>query len=339
MTAICKTILIHGANLQNILDYGSNPDKTSVLENGLENALEYGANPLKTLANLDDGHEELLVTGVLCQPETAVLDFALTRERYLASHEEERYATFDFLDKRTKEVRLVNKQPVTAVHLIQSFGETNLDPRVVHQIGIDLADKLGVQAVVDTHLNKTHLHNHIIINAYMPEGNGKFALDKNKIMEIRELSDELQKGYGLELKFAAPREQLNQSLGNHSYREWSAKQQHVSWKEEMKMDMATAQSVSDDKEDFIAIMQDYGYEIARQEANSITWWNKAHTHKIRDITLGAVYELGTMFAPELQEPELIVGREPEHLRKTCQMSLEGAKKPGFTGFITSCSSL
>ena len=53
MTAICKTILIHGTNLQNILDYGSNQEKTSVTYNGLEDVLEYGSNPLKTLANLE----------------------------------------------------------------------------------------------------------------------------------------------------------------------------------------------------------------------------------------------------------------------------------------------
>ena len=73
MTAICKTILIHGTNLQNILDYGSDQDKTSVTNNGLENVFDYASNPLKTLANLDDGHKELLVTGVLCQPETALV--------------------------------------------------------------------------------------------------------------------------------------------------------------------------------------------------------------------------------------------------------------------------
>ena len=58
-------------------------------------------------------------------------------------------------------------------------------------------------------------------------------------------------------------------------------------------------------------MQDYGYEIARQEADSITWWNKTHTRKIRDKTLGDAYELGRMFSENALEPEPVVGREPE----------------------------
>lgn len=315
MTAICKTILIHNTNLQNILDYGSNQEKTSVSYNGLEDVLEYGANPLKTLANLDDGHKELLVTGMLCQPESAVLDFGIVREKYLAFNEGERYASFDFLDKRTGENRMVYKKPVTAIHLIQSFGEKDLDPRTVHQIGIELCEKLGVQAVVDTHMNKEHLHNHIIINAYMPDGSSKFLMNTSMVMKIRELSDEIQQDYGIELKFADPRSQLAQSKGHGTYREWEAKRQNISWKEEMKDEMAAARSVSDSREDFITIMQDYGYEIARQEANSITWWNKTHTRNIRDKTLGDAYELGAMFPENAPEPELVVGREPEKERK------------------------
>ncbi len=321
MTAICKTIAIHGSNLSHLLDYGANQEKTSVSMNGLSNALEYAANPLKTIANLDDGDKELLVSGVLCQPETALVEFGIVREKYLASHDGERYSTFDYTDKITGTTRMVHKEPVTAIHLIQSFAETDLDCHTVHQAGIELCERLGVQAVVDTHLNKEHLHNHIIINAYMPDGVSKFCLTADKRMEIRELSDAIQREFGIELKFADPRSQLTKSKGHHNYRDWDAKRQNISWKEEMKRDIAAARSVSDSREDFITIMQDYGYTIARQEANSITWWNKTHTRKIRDKTLGDAYELGSLFSENIlthenaPTPEYIIGREPEAYRK------------------------
>lgn len=309
MTAICKTILIHGQNLQGILDYGSDQEKTSISKNDLADAISYAANPLKTLADLDDGDKELLVSGVLCQPQTAVEDFGLVRAMYHTGTKEN-YAAFEYLDKRTGKSRYVKKEPVTAIHLIQSFAETDLDPRTVHQIGIDLCERLGVQAVVDTHVNKDHLHNHIIINAYMPDGKSKFCMDAEMRMRIRELSDEIQLSYGIELKMADPRSQLYRSKGKHSYREWDAIRQNISWKEEMKSEIAAARSVSDSREDFITIMQDYGYEIARQEANSITWWNKTHTRKIRDKTLGDAYELGALFPANSPAPDYVVGREP-----------------------------
>lgn len=75
----------------------------------------------------------------------------------------------------------------------------------------------------------------------------------------------------------------------------------------MREEMAAIRSVSDNREDFITIMQDYGYEISRQEANSITWWNKTHTRKIRDRTLGAAYELGAMFPENVREQKIKVG--------------------------------
>ena len=303
MTAICKTILIHNTNLQHLLDYGSDQEKTSVSRNGLSDVLYYGSNPAKTLSVLENGDKERLVTGVLCQPETAVLDFGITREKYLASHEGERYACFEFLDKRTNSKRLVQKEPVTAIHLIQSFQETDLNPRTVHQVGIELCEKLGVQAVVDTHMNKEHLHNHIIINAYLPDGVSKLCMDSAKRLQIRELSDTIQRSYGIEITFADPRTQLFQSKGRGTYREWDAVRKNISWKEEMKEFIKEAQSVSENKEDFLTIMQDNGYAIANQTVDSVTWWNKSHTRKIRDTTLGMEYKLGTLFPDTDHSPE------------------------------------
>lgn len=143
MTAIRKTIAIHGSNLSHLLDYGANQEKTSVSMNGLSNVLEYAANPLKTIAKLDDGDKDLLVSGVLCKPETALVEFGIVRESYLSSHGGERYASFDYTDKMTGTTRMIQKEPVTAIHLIQSFAETDLDCHTIHQTGIELCERLG----------------------------------------------------------------------------------------------------------------------------------------------------------------------------------------------------
>lgn len=310
MTAICKTKLIHGTNLQPLLNYGENQEKTSFTDNALQDTLDYAANPLKTLANLENGEKELLVSGILCEPETALLDFAALRERYLEIHGPERIYRYEYFDRRTGETRPARRDPVTAVHLIQSFSERGLDPRTVHQIGLELCNRLGVMAVVDTHMNTDHLHNHIIINAYKPGGERKFVVEKETILQIRELSDQLQREYGIPLTFEHPREQLYQAKGRDSYGEWKANRQGLSWKEAMRDEMAAAKSVSDSREEFIAIMKDFGYTIARQEPESITWWNKDHTRKIRDRTLGNAYELGKMFPYSAPLPDRIAAPAP-----------------------------
>lgn len=174
---------------------------------------------------------------------------------------------------------------------------------------IDLCNRLGVMAVVDTHMNTDHLHNHIVINAYLPGGERKFVVEKETIMRIRELSDQLQQEYGIPLHFDNPRRQLYFSKGHDTYGEWKARGQGLSWKETMKDEIAAAKSVSDSREDFIAIMEDYGYTIARQETDSITWWNKEHTRKIRDHTLGEAYELGALFPNIAHMPEYAIQQD------------------------------
>ena len=313
MTAICKTKLIHGTNLKPLLDYGENLEKTSFTENALKDTLDYAANPLKTLAGMDDGDKELLVSGVLCEPATALFDFAAVREKYLETHGTERIYRYEYFDRRTGETRNARRDPVTAIHLIQSFSEKDLDPRTVHRIGIELCSRLGVMAVVDTHMNTDHLHNHIIINAYLPGGERKFYMETAAILRIRELSDQLQQEHGIELKFGSPREQLNYSREHDTYGEWSAKRSSLSWKEEMKDEITAAKSVSDSREDFIAIMEEYGYTIARQEAESITWWNKDQTRKIRDRTLGDAYMLGALFPAD--SPDYIIKPNADPGRK------------------------
>ena len=212
MPAICKTIAIHGDKLTPLLRYGDNPEKTDLLKNGLGNVLSYAANPDKTTLTLpENGEKSLLVDGVLCSPETAESDFRVYRDKYRAVHGSEEFKSFKYNDKKSGKEKTVKRQPITAIHLIQSFSDPDLDPLLVHQIGINMLERLHVQGVCDTHLNADHLHNHIIINAYLPDGQSKFRLNTKRIMEIRTLSNTLLQEYGLPVGFDEPWEQLQKS--------------------------------------------------------------------------------------------------------------------------------
>ena len=188
MTAICKVIPIHSKNMEPIIDYIEDMHKTDVgyathnsESDYMKAVFDYTENPLKTQFGIDDGHEELLVSGINCAPETAVFEFAQSKQRYLGSTGiETSYRPFEMIDPRTKEKKIVIKEPVQAIHLIQSFSETDLDPRVIHQLGIDLAERLGTncQAVVSTHMNKQHVHNHIVINSFTTDGKGKIPCNR-----------------------------------------------------------------------------------------------------------------------------------------------------------------
>lgn len=147
MTAICKTIPVYNKHhLGQLNQYGADEIKTSLIANQLENTLEYAANPEKTLAAiaLNSDEKELLVSGVRCTYETAVDEFADTRDKYIAWHGTEGYSAFDFLDKRTGEIREVTKKPLTALHLIQSFSEP--ERYVIHRLRFFNSTRLCIKS-------------------------------------------------------------------------------------------------------------------------------------------------------------------------------------------------
>ena len=111
--------------------------KTHPIKSTLKAAIDYILNPEKT-----DG--KLLASSFGCGLETADIEFAWTREAAG--------------DRGTHLGR----------HLIQSFAVGETTPEEAHKIGMELAGAvLGgkYEFVLTTHVDKDHLHNHLIFNA------------------------------------------------------------------------------------------------------------------------------------------------------------------------------
>lgn len=104
-------------------------------------ALDYITNPDKT-------DEKLLVSSFGCSPETADLEFSMTREM----------AKKNGMDKGDN----------LAFHLIQSFKPGEVDAETAHRLGQQFAAEVlkgKYEYVISTHVDKKHIHNHIIFNA------------------------------------------------------------------------------------------------------------------------------------------------------------------------------
>ena len=111
--------------------------KTHPIKSTLKAAIDYILNPEKT-----DG--KLLASSFGCGLETADIEFAWTREAAG--------------DRGTHLGR----------HLIQSFAVGETTPEEAHKIGMELAGAvLGgkYEFVLTTHVDKDHLHNHLIFNS------------------------------------------------------------------------------------------------------------------------------------------------------------------------------
>lgn len=89
---------------------------------------------------------------------------------------------------------------IVAFHGYQSFKIDEVDANVAHEIGVKLAQKVfgnRYEVVVSTHLDKNHIHNHILLNSTSFIDGKRFCNTKKDYWNMRNTSDELCKEYGL----------------------------------------------------------------------------------------------------------------------------------------------
>lgn len=189
-------------------------------------SIAYICNPAKT-----DG--ELFVSSYGCSAKTAALEFAFAN------------------GKNT------GKDGNLAHHLIQSFAPGEVSFEEAHRIGIELADKLlegKYSYVIATHIEKNHVHNHIIFCATENIEHRKYNTCRRNYYRIRTLSDELCTEH--QLSVIAP----GQRRGKQ-YEEWEASRNGTSWKDQIRKDIDAVILLSNTYDDFIRLMRQKGYEI------------------------------------------------------------------------------
>ena len=136
-------------------------------------ALDYITNPDKT-------DEKLLVSSFGCSPETADLEFSMTREM----------AKKNGMDKGDN----------LAFHLIQSFKPGEVDAKNAHRLGRQFADealKGKYEYVISTHVDKNHIHNHIIFNAASFVDHHKYVSNKRSYHKLCRISNRICHENGL----------------------------------------------------------------------------------------------------------------------------------------------
>lgn len=202
--------------------------KTHPIKTTLNKAIAYICNPAKT----DD---TLLVSSFGCSAEAADIEFAWTR----------RHA----IDKGTNLGR----------HLIQAFEPGETTPEQAHEIGMKLANEvLGgkYEFVLTTHIDKGHIHNHIIFNAVSFIDYRKYHSNKRSYHFIRRTSDRLCKEYGLSVIVPG------QDKGK-SYIEHTAEKAGTSYKAKLKAAVDRLIPQVSTFEELVKRLEAEGYEIKR----------------------------------------------------------------------------
>ena len=206
--------------------------------------------------------EQILISTYGCGHETAYLEFQMTKERWNSSAKN------------------------LARHLIQSFDpEDDITPEVAHEIGIKLADEIlknHYEYVLTTHIDKVHIHNHILFNNVSFEDGKAYISNKKTYKQIRNISDELCREYDLHVI-----EEESKEKGK-SYKEYMEKNKGTSWKAQLKYAIDSAIKKSKDWDNFLQIMQEMGYEI--KERKHISFRAKDQQRFTRAKTIGDYYK-------------------------------------------------
>ena len=201
--------------------------KIKPFKSTLSKALDYIENPDKT-----DG--KMLISSFGCSYETADIEFG--------------YTLSQALDKGSN----------LAFHLIQSFAPGEVDYEKAHEIGKQLADAVTKgqhEYVVTTHIDKGHIHNHVIFCAVNFVDHHKYNSNKRSYYGIRNMSDKLCRENGLSVVVPG------KGSKGKSYAEYQAEKTGTSWKGKLKIAVDALIPQVSSFEELLTRLQAAGYEI------------------------------------------------------------------------------
>ena len=241
----------------------------------MSKAIAYILNPEKT-------DEKLLVSSYGCASETAAREFEWTR--------------------KIAEQKGMNPVRIIARHVIQSFEIGEVTPEIAHEIGKQFADEIlggKYEYVLTTHIDKDHVHNHLIFNAVDFVDYHAYKSYKRIYYDMREISDRLCKENGLSV---IPPSQ-NKGM---DYKEYTEAKRGTSWKQKLKQTIDRLVITAKDYDDFLRLMQEAGYEI--KTGKYISFRAEGQERFTRSKTIGENYT-------EERIKERIAGRTPRRSQR------------------------
>ena len=224
--------------------------------------LDYCMQPSKTF---DEDEQLAYISGYNCIPEQANESFLATQKIF--GHEPD---------------------GVRFYHFVQSFkiGEA-ISPQEANEIGMELAKIFeNREVIVATHIDKDHLHNHIVVCSYDLESGLKLHYNQFFLSDLRQKSDEICQAHGLNVLKKYNPNVKSQRLGPKEYR---AAMNGNSWKMALRVAIDFCMTRATNKDEFQREMKKLGYDMVwTPERKYITYICPTQNGKecrVRDIKL------------------------------------------------------
>lgn len=200
--------------------------KIKAITKTLKKAIDYITNPSKT----DDG---LLVYSHGCSVETADIEMAITAKQGTGRGDR------------------------IAYHLMQSFSPgDDISPEKALELGKEFAQKITggkYEFVIATHIDKDHIHNHIIFNSVDYVNHRKYHSDTKDKYRIRDINDEICRTNNLSVLPKYDGKRKNRYENIH-------KKEKDSWRNKLRQAVDRAIQQSETFEDFLFALEMEGYE-------------------------------------------------------------------------------
>jgi len=203
---------------------------------GLNGGIDYVLNGDKT-------ESQILTAYQNCDPGIAYREMTATKQRY---------------DK---------EGGVQGYHIIQSFRPGEITPQLAFQIAKEFAREhlAGYEVVIGTHVDKKHIHSHLIFNSVCVQTGEKYHSNaQSYYKQIRAVSDKLCRKYGLSIIMEGSAEK------SMSYIEWlRASKGQPTFRSMLETDLLSAIHDANDLGHFYLLMEHKGYEISHGNRNRL----------------------------------------------------------------------
>ena len=220
-----------------------------------------------------------LVTGINCPAQTAFTNMMLTKNYFHKTDGRMYY------------------------HLCQSFSpDEDITPELAHKVAVEFAEKQfpGFEIVVGTHVDREHIHSHILFNSVSFKDGKKYHSDKNDILRWRETSDRICASHGLSV--VVPRK--DNGLKQPRAREFRAIDKQNSWKLQLVITIEEVMKRAKDRKEFIELMEKKGYQVTWTDTRKNITYTTPAGKTCRDNKLHE-----TKFIKEMMENEFRIRAE------------------------------
>jgi len=228
--------------------------KKTQTRQGLWGLLHYCMQDRKTMYN-----DRKLVTGINCVAQSTFNEMVNTKMQYRKPGGRQYY------------------------HIMQSFHpDESITPETAHEIALRFAEENfpGYEILVATHVDRSHIHSHFVVNSVNAETGLKFHSDNHEIQRLREASDKLCIEYGLSVVIPKSKKVKGMSTA-----EYHIAEKGQSWKLDLAMAIDEAMRYAVSKEHFIELMEMEGYEVKWKDTHKYITYTCPNGKACRDNKL------------------------------------------------------